>query len=307
VVDFAERLLGNQRLFQSTDAHGIALFGFPPHDAAPEWSRRLTQGLMERTVLGALRTLSTGQVKSIVGNFWNADAQRMRLILRVQEQRAVEGKAVLVQDVTAVAKKHLGPSAQPTGIFVLLVFLIETLVADQWTAVAVSAGGVVVMASLAFRSLRLGLVAFAPKIVLVFAVIGTMGWLGLKVNVATAMIGSVSMGLVVAFSVPYLSRFLQERRAGTPFYTALSRTHGSAGKAMVFANLALMLGFLVLGFSRFVPTVHFGLLVSVAILGGVVGNLVLLPVLLRLVYLVPAPGPSDSIWELEGKEDRVYA
>jgi predicted RND superfamily exporter protein len=50
---------------------------------------------------------------------------------------------------------------------------------------------------------------------------------------------------------------------------------------MVFASLALMLGFGVLVFSNFLPTMQFGLLVSLAMVGGLVGNLVLLPILLE--------------------------
>ncbi|QDU60231.1 hypothetical protein Pan216_10700 [Planctomycetes bacterium Pan216] len=52
---------------------------------------------------------------------------------------------------------------------------------------------------------------------------------------------------------------------------------------MVFANLALMIGFSILSFSSFVPTAQFGALVSIAILGGLLGNLFFLPVLLRVL------------------------
>jgi predicted RND superfamily exporter protein len=54
------------------------------------------------------------------------------------------------------------------------------------------------------------------------------------------------------------------------------------GSALVFANLALILGFLALCVSNFIPLVYFGALVGVAMFGGLVGNLVLLPALLQL-------------------------
>ena len=57
-----------------------------------------------------------------------------------------------------------------------------------------------------------------------------------------------------------------------------------SGRAVVLANLALVIGFSVLTLSHFIPLVYFGLLVSVAMLGGLVGNLVLLPVLLRWAH-----------------------
>ena len=52
---------------------------------------------------------------------------------------------------------------------------------------------------------------------------------------------------------------------------------------MVFANVALVAGFSVLTLSHFIPLVYFGVLVSVAMLGGLLGNLILLPLLLRIV------------------------
>jgi len=46
--------------------------------------------------------------------------------------------------------------------------------------------------------------------------------------------------------------------------------------------MALVIGFLVLICSRFVPLIHFGLLISVALSGGLIADLLLLPLLLRL-------------------------
>jgi predicted RND superfamily exporter protein len=293
-VDYAETLLGSQRLRRSAATPAAAIPESGEGDAGPTWASRFTKAAVEPGILAAIERLPPGQARSLVGNFWNPAAKRMRIVMRVRERESVHGKAALVRQVEEISARHLGPSAQPTGLFLMLVFLVDTLVRDQWTAVGVAGASVVVAAALAFRSLRLGIVAFIPKLALVIAVIGIMGWSGLKVNVATAMIGSVSMGLVVAFSVPYLMRFQQERAAGMPFYAALARTHGSAGAAMVFANIALMFGFLVLSASRFIPTVHFGLLVAVAILGGVAGNLILLPVFLRYAYFVGPPTKAES-------------
>ena len=276
---------------------GATFLGVAPGVHSP-WRDWFKSEFVDRAFLAVLHRLPDGPAKRLVNGFWNPAAGRLRLLVRVREKQDVGSKTALLAGLREIIQRYFGPSAEPTGIFVLLVFLVDTLIQDQWFAVGAATVGVIATASLAFGSLRLGLVAFAPKLVLVAAVIGAMGWLGMKVNVATAMIGSVAMGLVVAFSVPYLNRFRQERRAGAPFYVALSRTHRTAGKAMVFANMALMLGFLVLALSRFIPAVHFGFLVSVAILGGVIGNLFLLPVLLRFAYWQPAP-TEEEIAEVE--------
>ncbi|MFM7136152.1 MAG: hypothetical protein ACKO1M_03650, partial [Planctomycetota bacterium] len=52
---------------------------------------------------------------------------------------------------------------------------------------------------------------------------------------------------------------------------------------MIFSTLALVVGFLALTTSGFMPTVSFGWLSCLTLLGGLVGNLVVLPVLLTLL------------------------
>lgn len=225
---------------------------------------------------------------------WNPEKQKLMFEMRVKEQQAVAGKERLLENIERTVKKHLDGDVTVTGLYVLLAFLIDSLLGDQQLAFGVSAIGILAMTTLAFRDLRLGFVAFAPNLVPILIVLGVMGWIGLRINVATAMIGSISMGLVVDFSIHYLNRFRQERRSGHSFYEAMARTHMSTGKAMVFANLALMIGFGVLATSRFVPTMHFGALVSLAILGGLLGNLSLLPMLLRFVYWVKRPEATTA-------------
>lgn len=173
--------------------------------------------------------------------------------------------------------------ARVTGAFVLLTYLVESLLADQWTTFGLATVGIFFMMCVAFQSWQLGLVAMIPNLAPILIVMGAMGWIGLKVNMATAMIASVSMGLAVDFSIHYLSRFQRERAGGATFYEALRAAHGTVGLAMVLANVALIAGFSVLVISNFIPTVHFGILVSVAMIGGLAGNLVILPLLLSVL------------------------
>ena len=44
--------------------------------------------------------------------------------------------------------------------------------------------------------------------------------------------------------------------------------------------MALIVGFMVLCTSQFVPTIYFGALVSLAMIGGLAGNLIMLPLLI---------------------------
>ena len=82
------------------------------------------------------------------------------------------------------------------------------------------------------------------------------------------------MGLTVDSSIIYVDSYRRARDAGLRVYPALHEAHRNVGRALVYSNFALMAGFSVLALSHFIPLVYFGLLVSLAMLGGLIGNLV---------------------------------
>jgi predicted RND superfamily exporter protein len=240
------------------------------------------------TLKKRLRVLDQSQPE-YVSSLYNSEAGRMRIVLRSLEREQAGEKRELIERVEAIAREEF-PEADPggrpveaTGLYVLLTFLIESLLRDQVVSFVLAAIGITVMMALAFRSVSVGLVALLPNLFPIVMVIGAMGWMGLPVNIATAMIASVSLGLTVDSSIHYISGFRRARAEGDDVATALERTHAGVGRAVVLANLALVVGFSVLTLSHFLPLVYFGILVSVAMLGGLAGNLVLLPVLLAWV------------------------
>lgn len=218
-----------------------------------------------------------------------------RVMLRARERQPAEQKLHLIEQVQRVVDEELardewqawGEAGQPlrgevTGYFVLLTHLIESTVRDQWTSFGAATLGVFVALLLALRNVRESLIALVPNALPIFLVLGSLGWLGLKVNLGAAMIAAVSMGLSVDSSIHYLLAAARLRREGVAYGESLHRVQWDVGRAVVFSTLALVVGFLVLCRSEFMPTVYFGLLVSLAMVGGLLGNLVLLPLLLRL-------------------------
>jgi predicted RND superfamily exporter protein len=232
----------------------------------------------DQTTLLLLRTVEP----AIVTSFWNRDEDRARVVVQLNHVPGQDRLVHLIKRVEEISKQRF-PSSRVAGYYVLLANVVESLLADQWKTFALSIAAIFLIMSLAFRSFSLGLAAMVPNAAPILMVIGLMGWLGLDINIATAMMASVSMGLSVDFSIHYLYRFQRELQSGKDFFTALRSTHGSVGLAMVVANLALVAGFLALTLSSLVPSIHFGILVSVAMLGGLIGNLIVLPLILYLL------------------------
>jgi len=211
-----------------------------------------------------------------------------RVMLRSLERQSSQEKQRLIQRVREISRETFparenAPPARVTGYFVLLASLIDSMVRDQWLTFGIAAAAIWLMMLAAFRSLRLATVALAPNLLPILVITGLMGWLGLKINMGAVMIAAVSVGLAVDSSIHYISAFLRCRREGRSVRESLHVVQQSVGLAVTFSTLALVVGFSALCFSDFVPTIYFGVLVSLAMLGGMVGNLVLLPLLLNLV------------------------
>src|SRR4029077_20883494 len=194
---------------------------------------------------------------------YNPAERRMRIVLRARERQPAEIKEKLIRTVEVLAQNefdpdHRAPPAKATGLFVLLTYIVESLLGDQWVCFGWGAVGIIGMMTIAYRSLRIGLISLVPNLLPIVFVVGTMGWLDLPINIGTAMISSVSMGLTVDASIFYISSFRRMQNAGMDFSSALRATQHEIGRALIYSNAALILGFLVLTLSHFIPLVYFG-------------------------------------------------
>jgi len=212
----------------------------------------------------------------------------VRIMLRAKESQPARQKQQIIKQVRRIAGEAFPPSndspgAEVGGFFVLLTHLIDSILRDQWFTFGVATAGIGLMMCLALRSPLLAGVALVPNVLPILMVNGLMGWLGLKINMGAAMIAAVSIGLSIDSSIHYLTGFRRARGEGMTLDQAIGTVQQSVGRAVVFSTVALIVGFLVLATSQFVPTIYFGILVSLTMLGGLAGNLIVLPMLLRVV------------------------
>jgi predicted RND superfamily exporter protein len=109
-----------------------------------------------------------------------------------------------------------------------------------------------------------------------------MGYAGIPLDMMTITIASISIGIGVDDAIHYLHRFKEEHDRVKEAHTSVAWSHATIGRAMYFTSFTIIIGFSVLGFSNFVPTVLFGLLVAIAMALALIANLSLLPALLVL-------------------------
>jgi predicted RND superfamily exporter protein len=222
-------------------------------------------------------------MNSLLGRDEQQGGQRYyRIMLRAKERQPAAAKNEIIDQVRKITTEMFPDGASVTGFFVLLTNLIDSMIRDQWVSFGIATVSIWLMMTVAFRSVWLAAIAMIPNGLPILVVSGLMGWFGLRINMGAAMIAAVSMGLAVDASIHYIADFLEARRRGHTIYESIDMAHQSAGRAAVFATLSLVVGFSALWFSQFIPLVYFGALVGLTMVGGMLGNLILLPLLLRM-------------------------
>ncbi|MET0081723.1 MAG: MMPL family transporter [Sedimenticola sp.] len=135
-----------------------------------------------------------------------------------------------------------------------------------------------------WRSLWHALVCMVPNLSPILLIFIVMGGIGIWLDMATAMIASVAVGIAVDDTIHVFHGFIHRVKKGVKPATALIRTYGQAGRAVMTTTIILTAQFMVLLLSQFVPTGNFGLLTSIGLLTALLFDLMVLPAILIIIY-----------------------
>ena len=132
---------------------------------------------------------------------------------------------------------------------------------------------------LLFRSGVAGLISAIPLGLSLIILFGLMGRFKIELNIATAMLTSIMIGVGVDYTIHFLWRYREERRNKLSETEAVKKTLTTTGRGIIFNALSVIIGFTALLFSGFMPVKFFGFLVIVSIFSCLVGAIVLIPAL----------------------------
>ena len=96
----------------------------------------------------------------------------------------------------------------------------------------------------------------------------------------TITISSIAMGIAVDDTIHFTHRYLELRQTES-IQQATINSFNSVGYAMLYTTIIIIIGFSLLSFSDFVPSIVFGLLTGLAMLLALLTDSILLPVLLN--------------------------
>ena len=188
----------------------------------------------------------------------------------------------LVADVEReiVALLPPGYTARVTGPLVVVSRMIDEIRDTQIGSFGSALLLVGALTALCLRSIPLALLAMVPTTLPVLLTLGAMGGLGVPLDIGTAMVASIVLGLGVDESLHLLSAYRRLRAAGLERAAAIEESIRDVGRPLLTSALALGAGFLVLAFVPWKSLASFGAVSVVAIAASLLADLLVLPALL---------------------------
>lgn len=170
-----------------------------------------------------------------------------------------------------------GVEVEPHGTIVALQLAARALPAELLRALARASGALLVVASLLFLSLRVGVAAVLLNLVAPLALFGVAGWTGLPLTVTSAALAPLVLGVAVGHTLHYLSSSAATADRRSDFGSALpADVVNVVGKPIAYAAAALVLGCLTLLASRVPALRSAGVLGAAACAAACAANVLVL-------------------------------
>jgi predicted RND superfamily exporter protein len=235
----------------------------------------------------------------LINPYVSEEVTQARFTMRIIESDKKLERKVLLERMRDHLVNDLGYAdgqVRFTNMFVLYNNMLQSLFQSQILTIGIVFLAIMLMFMALFRSLRLAAIAIIPNMLPAAMVLGTMGWLGIPLNMMTITIASITIGIAVDDTIHYIHRFQKEFPKDRNYMATLYRCHCSIGRAMYYTSITITIGFSILLISNFVPTIYFGLFTGFAMMVALLANLTLLP---QLFIILKPLGPAAKDNEQE--------
>ena len=221
--------------------------------------------------------------KELFAPYLSDDGNELRFSIRVFESDPKLRRSELLNQIRADLIERFDlkdDQIHLTGMLVLYNNMLQSLFRSQILTLGAVFLAICVMFLVLFRSIRMTVAAIIPNLVSAMLVLGLMGWFGIPLDLMTITIAAITVGIGVDDTIHYVHRFEREFAIDQDYWATITRCHRNIGRAIYYTSITIMLGFSILAFSQFVPTIYFGLLTSLAMLTSLLANMALLPTLI---------------------------
>ncbi len=172
------------------------------------------------------------------------------------------------------------------GSLVVASHTVEAISEGQVRSLLTALVAIFLVLSAMFTSLRMGLVALLPNVLIVAIYLAALGIAGIPLGPTTSLIGCIALGIAVDDTVHYFARFNHDAKQPVREMPATKSALRSVIRPVSFTSLGLCLGFLTLTASEIQTQTQFGGLAALALAAAWAVDMTLTPALACSVRLV---------------------
>ena len=203
------------------------------------------------------------------------DYKNAQIIIRVND--ASTSNINMINNKINELKKD-DKSIKTGGFSLILTETGKIMIKGQVSSMIAAFISIFIIISLLFKSIKAGVLGVIPLFISITILFGFMGLSGMKINIASAMLSSILIGIGIDYTVHFLWRYKSElKRNKYNYQKAVTKTIETTGRGIIFNALSVMIGFIALMTSDFVPIIQFGYLVVFSVFTCLVGSIILVP------------------------------
>jgi predicted RND superfamily exporter protein len=228
-----------------------------------------------------LEVFSMGGNEEEIEQFIDYNFEYARILISMKDGSNRAGKK-LVNDLKELTKDD--PNVKfITGDGLNKIELADMVIKGQIRSLAFAMVVVFLLIYIIFGSYRAGLISTIPLSVAIVMLFGLMGILGISLDIATALLSSIMIGVGIDYTIHFLWRFKIERAKGLSHMDAAQETLCTAGRGIFYNAFSVIVGFLALGISNFAPMRYFSALIVISIATCLISALLVVPSIVILV------------------------
>lgn len=237
--------------------------------------------------------------------FVDYDYQQGQILVRVVEMGSSAAYDLFL-DIKDYIRNHFAEDEFPavTGMTAFVGVLADMVVSGQIRSLIISIGLVCLVTGVIFKSPLAGVLAIIPLSGAILIIFGLMGYLKIKLDMATVMLSSIMIGVGIDYTIHFLYRCRLEAQSGMSLKEAVPITIRTSGKGILYNGLSVVIGFSVFLVSGFLPIYFFGFLIVFSIIACLLGALTVMPAALIIINPAFLFRKQKTMGSISGKKRR---
>ena len=244
---------------------------------------------LEDFFLAVIYKKSPEDIKKVLINpYLSTEGDQARILARVKDSDRTLVRNELLDKINNDVNADFivkGETLRLSGISVLYNNVLQSLYRSQIVTLGTVFVCILVMLIVLFRNIRLAIIGTLPNIFTALFILGSMGILGIPLDIMTITIAAITIGIGVDYAIHYIHRFKKEIANNATYEDATYTVQTTVGKALYYTSLTVTIGFVILTSSSFRPSIYFGLFTSIAMIISLLATFTIIPLLVN--YLRP--------------------